>query len=200
MKKIVAICLVLTLFCCKNNKEVASPSEDEFLKTEIENWRKELRINGEIGHQITKDNTKWYELKDDCYYDLSNQIMTKIFDANGDAKNDFLLHSIAVNSCKGDSTRGSDFVKLIYSNDKTYLENDNLRNKIELKIENEYDKLTDNQAQRTVFSITGFSTEITGTYQLWTVEDDDCCYSNLGTFKYNPFTLKMEIKNKKVLK
>jgi len=89
-------------------------------------------------------------------------------------------------------------LKLIYSNGNEFLSNDNLREKIASKIEGEYYVQTNTDVERAIFSITNFDTEISGTYKLWTLEDPDCCASVEGTFKYNPFTFKIQITHQNV--
>lgn len=198
IKKILVLSIIATLFSCKKNNEVALPTQAELVKTEIENWKNELLINGEIGQQCQTDTETWIAKNPECYYGLPNQINHKIFDANNDKIQDYLLYFPAGNCCTGGHEEGSDFVKLVCSNGKNFLNNSNLREKIALKIEDAYFRQTDNDVQRAIFTITNFDTEITGNYQLWTLEDPDCCFSNEGNFKYNPFTFKIEIWNKVV--
>jgi len=118
-----------------------------------------------------------------------------VFDVNIDKINDVLLYFPAGDccSCSMGMNNGSDFVKLIYSNGTDFLENDNLRGKIESKIESEFYSKTNTDVGKVIFSITDFNTEITGTYQLWTLIDPDCCPSVEGSFKYNLFSFKIEI-------
>ena len=77
------------------------------------------------------------------------------------------------------------------------LDNKNLRAKIENKIQEEFKLQTDTFARRAVFSITDFKQQISGTFQLWTDDDPDCCASYEGAFNDNPFTWKIEIGKKR---
>lgn len=193
MKNSLLILILISLVSCKQNPAELFDNKDTFLKTEIQNWKKQLVANGEIGKPCTADTQKWIRENTESYYGLPNHVISKTFDANGDKTNDHLLYFSAGESCTGGHDEGSDFVKLIYSNGNGFLENDNLREKIASKITNKLIEENKIEIKKTIFSITNFNTQISGTYQSWTNSDPDCCASISGNFKYNPFRFKIEI-------
>jgi len=194
---IIQVILLFSIISCQENLEKSTKPD---VKAEIEKWKRELLLNGEIGKPCNSDNQEeWTKNNPEVFYGLPDSINSKSFDANNDKINDILLYFPAGDCCccSVGMNEGSDFVKLIFSNGNDYLTNDNLRTKIEQKIENKFYEQNSTEVQRAVFSITSFNTEISGTYQLWTKEDPDCCSSVEGTFKYNPFTFAIEITHKK---
>lgn len=192
MKKTITIILgTAILFACDHKEKNLEPGL--FVDSNIKKWEKELVINGEVGTPCGKDYRKWIAKNPESYYGLPTGISLKVFDANKDKNADYLLYFPAGNSCTGGHDEGSDFLKLIYSNGDEYLSNDKLRSKVENKIETAFYEKTNTDVDRAIFSITNFNAEITGTYKLWTMEDPDCCASVEGSFKYSPFTFKIEI-------
>lgn len=194
MKKIAVVSIAILLISCNQKEE--KPNSEVLLKSQIENWKKQLVLNGEVGNPCEPGKeTQWATKNPEVYYGLPKQIVSKSSDANNDKINDVLLYFPAGDccSCTIGVNEASDFLKLIYSDGTEFLSNDNLRTKIESEIESEYYNKTNNDMERAVFSVTDFNKEISGTYKLWTLEDPDCCASVEGTFKYNPFTFKMEI-------
>jgi hypothetical protein len=196
LKNCIALVAFVLLFSC-HQKDI-KPNPEEQLKNQIQLWKKELVVNGEVGTPCQTDYMKWNTQNPESYYGLPSEISLKIFDANNDKTPDYLLYFPAGNACTGGHEEGSDFLKLRYSNCDEYLSNDKLRSKIETKIETIFYEKTNTDVQRVVFSIVDFNTVISGTYQLWTLEDPDCCASVEGKFKYNPFTFKIEITNQKI--
>jgi hypothetical protein len=197
---IVFLCLIV-MFSCQQKETISKPNSEELLKTQIESWKKQLLINGEVGKPCQDNIDKWAAENPERYYGLpKNEIKSKSFDANNDKINDFLLYFPAGDccSCAIGINEASDYLKLIYSNGNEFLSNDNLREKIASKIENEFYSQTNNDVERAIFSVTNFDTDISGTYKLWTLEDPDCCASIEGTFKYNPFTFKIQITHQNV--
>jgi hypothetical protein len=194
MKKAVTVIGILFLFSC--NPKEKKPDPELFTKSSIENWKNQLVINGEVGNPCQDNVDKWSVENPERFYGLpTDSIQSKSFDANNDKINDVLLYFPAGDccSCSIGINEGSDFLKLIYSNGNEFLTNDILREKIALKIENEFYRQTNTDVERAIFSITDFKKEISGTYKLWTLEDPDCCASVEGTFKYKPFTFKIQI-------
>lgn len=172
-----------------------------FIETVEENWKKQLITNGEVGNPCLNNADTWASHNPESYYGLPKEgIKVRVFDANSDDEGDILLFFPAGDccSCTIGVNQGSDFVKLVYSDGDHFLDNDNLRAKIEQKIQDTFNQKNDVLAKRVVFTITDFTTDILGTYLLWTTEDPDCCASYEGTFKYNPFTFKIEISSKVV--
>lgn len=196
MKKFLLVAGILVLISC--NKQEKNFESKHFVDSSIEKWKKELVVNGEVGTPCQKDYMKWNSQNPESYYGLPSEISLKVFDANNDKTPDYLLYFPAGNACTGGHEEGSDFLKLHYSNGDEYLSNDKLRSKIETKIETIFYQKTNTDVQRVVFSIVDFNTVISGTYQLWTLEDPDCCASFEGKFKYNPFTFNIEITNQKI--
>jgi hypothetical protein len=183
------------------NPKEAIPTKPD-AKIEIAKWKRQLLLNGEIGTPCDSTNPEgWAKKNPEVFYGFPDSINSKVFDINRDKINDILLYFPAGDccTCSIGMNEKSDFVKLIYSDGTDYLTNENLRTKIEQKIENQFFEQTNTDVLRVVFTITDFNGEISGTYQLWTLEDPDCCAGYLGTFKYNPFTWKIEIGEMKVL-
>lgn len=198
-KNSIALIAFIFIFSCgqKQNKT----NSDQQLKNQIQVWKKQLVLNGEVGNPCKDNPDKWSIENSGRFYGLPNDsIKSKSFDANNDKTKDVLLYFSAGDccSCAAGMTEGSDFLKLIYSNGSEFLSNDNLREKIALKIENKFYTQTNIDVERVIFSVTDFNQEITGTYQLWTLEDPSCCASVAGTFKYNPFSFKIQITHQNV--
>jgi hypothetical protein len=193
MKNSIALFALIFLFSCQQKEN--KPNPDEFLKNQIHLWKKQLVLNGEVGNHCQDDVDKWSIENPERFYGLPKKVSSKTADVNNDKINDVLLYFPAGDccSCSIGVNEGSDFLKLIYSNGNEFLSNDNLREKIAIKIENEFYSQTNTDVERAIFSVTNFDTEISGTYQLWTLEDPSCCASIVGTFKYNPFTFKIQI-------
>jgi hypothetical protein len=196
------IIFALIVICIKScNPKEATPTKPD-AKVEIAKWKRQLQLNGEIGTPCDFNNIEaWEKRNPEVFYGFPDSINSKVFDVNSDKIKDILLYFPAGDCCTcsiGMNER-SDFVKLIYSDGNDYLTNEDLRTKIEQKIENKFYEQTNTDVQRVVFTITDFNAEISGTYQLWTLEDPDCCAGFLGTFKYNPFNWKIEIGKKKVI-
>jgi hypothetical protein len=191
--KIIVIVLIFSIISCQKKEEKTNKPD---IKIEIKNWKKQLLLNGEIGTPCEENQVQWSDKNRECYYGLpKDSIKTKFFDANNDKINDVLLFFPAGDccSCSIGMNETSDFVKLIYSNGSEFLSNDNLREKIVSKIESAYYEQTNTDVERAIFSVSDFGKDISGTFKLWTLEDPDCCASIKGTFKYNPFTFKIQI-------
>lgn len=199
MKNNIAFIAFMFLFSCQQKEN--KPNQDQLLKNQIQLWKKELLLNGEVGNPCQENIDKWSIENPERFYGLpKDSIKIKSFDANQDKTNDILLYFPAGDccSCTIGINEASDYLKLIYSNGNEFLSNDNLREKIASKIEGEYYVQTNTDVERAIFSITNFDAEISGTYKLWTLEDPDCCASVEGTFKYNPFTFKIQITHQNV--
>ena len=189
MKKIITFGLLFCFFSCDQKKQETK----NWINEKIKIWQQELVLNGQVGMPCQEDYMKWNAKNPEAYYGLPTYIYYRSFDANQDQIPDYLLYFPAGNCCTGGHEEGSDFVKLIYSNKETYLENNQLRDKIEYKIKEKANETSNQEARKVVFTITNFSTNITGSYNLWTTQDPDCCSSSEGTFTYNPFTFKIKI-------
>ena len=199
VKNSIALVAFVFLFSCQQKEN--KPNPDQQLNNQIQLWKKQLVLNGEVGNPCQENVDKWSTQNPERFYGLpTDSIQSKSFDANNDKINDVLLYFPAGDccSCAAGMNEGSDFLKLIYSNGKDFLSNDNLREKIALKIENEFYTQTNTDVERAIFSVTDFNTAISGTYQLWKLEDPSCCASIEGTFKYNPFTFKIQITHQNV--
>lgn len=191
--RILFLFLIILLFSC--HKRAENPAQPDS-KAEMRKWKEQLLLNGEIGTPCDANNQeKWAINNPEVFYGLPDSIRCNVFDVNDDSINDLLLYFPAGDccSCTIGINEGSDFVKLIYSHGSDFIENDNLQGKIETKIKSEFYIQTNTEAGKAIFSITGFNKKITGTYQLWTLEDPDCCAGTKGTFTYDPFTLTIEL-------
>lgn len=168
----------------KEKKQGLNP--DEFARTEISKWRRELLANGEVGTPCDSDATKWISQNPESYYGLPDTIQFQFSDNNGDGINDLLLYFEAGESCTGGHQEGADFLTYLYSSGTDYLRNDHLRTEIAGKIGEAYFQQTEKEAGRVIFFVSGFEKEIKGTYRLWLTEDPDCCASVEGDFTYHP--------------
>ncbi|HRA72452.1 MAG TPA: hypothetical protein PLB11_06470, partial [Flavobacterium sp.] len=171
VKNSIALVAFVFLFSCQQKENKSNP--DQQLKNETQLWKKQLVLNGEVGNPCQENVDKWSTQNPERFYGLpTDSIQSKSFDANNDKINDVLLYFPAGDccSCAAGMNEGSDFLKLIYSNGKDFLSNDNLREKIALKIENEFYTQTNTDVERAIFSVTDFNTAISGTYQLWKLE------------------------------
>ncbi len=196
MKTSLILLSIILLVSCQK-KEI---NRNELIAKEVQLWKKELLLNGEVGNPCGNNVDSWSAQNPDRFYGLpKDSIKSKSFDVNNDKINDVLLYFPAGDccSCSVGMNEASDYLKLIYSNGNEFLSNDNLRAKIATKIETEFYAQTNTDAERAVFSVTDFNKNISGTYKLWTLEDPDCCASIEGTFKYNPFSFKIEITRQK---
>lgn len=201
MKSILSIVFIagVIISCHQQPRQNGIGNINQFSKNETKKWKKELLLNGDVGTPCEEDYMKWNAKNPESYYGLPVEISSKSYDINGDGKEDILLFFPSGESCTGGHEEGSDFVALIYSDGNDYLDNKNLRAKIENKIQEEFKLQTDTFASRAIFSITDFKQQISGSFRLWTDEDPDCCAGYEGTFRYNPFTWKIGIEMKKLI-
>lgn len=196
MKNCFICFFALLILACQKDKTPRKFDKNAFLNSEIKVWKKELVLNGEVGTPCAENQANWSKKNPERYYGLPNDsVKSKSFDANNDKINDVLLYFPAGDccSCSIGINEASDYLKLIYSNGNEFLSNDNLREKIASKIETEFYSQTNIDVERAIFFVTDFNKNISGTYKLWTLEDPDCCASFEGTFRYNPFTFKIQI-------
>lgn len=189
--------MAFVFYCHRLTDQNATNDINQFVKIETEKWKNELLISGEVGGPCEEDYMKWNEEYPESYYGLPDTIHSKIIDLNGDGKNDILLYFPAGEACTGGHEESSDFLKLIYSSGNEFLQNNVLREKIERGIRYQSDLQSGLFSRCAIFSITNIDKQITGTFQVWTDDNPDCCAGYEGTFKYNPFTWKMELKQQK---
>jgi len=189
--------MVLVFYCHRLTDQNTTNDINLFVKNETEKWKKELLISGKVGGPCEEDYEKWNEKYPESYYGLPDTIQFKTVDMNGDGKNDIILYFAAGESCTGGHEEDSDFLKLIYSSGNEYLQNSDLRETIEKEIRYLSDQQSGLFSRRAIFSITNIDKQITGTFQVWIDDDPDCCAGYEGTFKYNPITWKMELKQQK---
>jgi hypothetical protein len=168
---------------------------NQFVKSEIEKWKKELLISSDVGGPCEDDYVKWNEKYPESYYGLPDTIQFKTVDMNDDGKDDILLYFPAGEACTGGHEEGSDFLKLIYSSKNEYLQNNDLRATIEKEIRFLSDRQTGAFSRSAIFSVTNIDKQIIGTFQVWTDDDPDCCAGYEGTFEYNPFTWRWNSNN-----
>ncbi|MDD2797909.1 MAG: hypothetical protein PHV20_04885 [Bacteroidales bacterium] len=191
MKQLILLFSLVFLIACHQKADEMSSLR---VKTEMEKWKKQLLLNGEIGTPCEEEEMKWAAKNPEGFYGLpQNEIGSIVVDANNDGHKDLLLHFPAGDACSGSNEQGSDFLKLIYSDGNDYIENDNLRAKMTEKIELRFYEKTTVAARRAIFFVTKFSNSISGKYLVWTDSDPDCCPGYEGEFNYNPFTWAMQI-------
>ena len=203
MKKIIIGVLVFAIIGC--NKQ----DNNTDLKNEVEKWKTELQLNGEIGPSCTDKNgnitpetsSKWME--DDKYYGLGGgfglgEIISSEHDINSDTIIDGFYYFSPSNCAGGigSSSNVSDCGMLVYSYKGILLTNKNITNTVENNIENkiysmqkgEYKNVT-----RVLIYYKEFNKNIEGTFQAYLDSDAGCCPSYNGKFKYNPIDFSMVI-------
>jgi hypothetical protein len=187
MKKLILLLttIVTTLHCNGQTKL------NEF-QSEVEKWKTELLINGEVGPPCTEDYEKWSEENPDYYWGMQ-EVKSKTFDINTDGVNDGLFYFPAEN-CVGGNGQGSDFAILIYSHNGIFLTNKNISETIEDKIKIEFTDKEVYEVSNTNIHYENLNKTIEGTFWTWRNEDAACCPSLSGTFEYNPFDFKVTLK------
>ena len=183
----------------KNINTVAIEDNTEINKNsniflnEIEKWKKELYLNGEVGPPCGKDYQKWTEENPNYYWGMQ-ETKTLISDFNADNVNDALVYFPAVN-CVGGNGSGSDFSLLVFSHKNQLLTDKNLTKNIEEKIEIALADKDIYGVNTTLILFKSFSKTITGKYLAWVEEDAHCCPSYTGEFEYNPIDFSVKITN-----
>lgn len=168
-------------------------------KPEVEKWKTELFLNGEVGPPCSENHNKWIEENPNYYWGMQ-KVQSKTFDMNSDGLNDGLFFFPAIDCVSGKGV-GSDFAILIYSHHGNFLTNKNLSNTIVSKIEYDFyeDKSIYDLAYTYVF-YESFTNIIKGKFLTWREDDAMCCASLSGTFEYNPFDFKLTMKYKEEFK
>lgn len=192
--------LTLILLLLLFNNHLAQTSNDiEVIDLELEKWKLELFLNGEVGPPCEKDYNKWAKKYPQYYWGLQ-PIKSKYYDANKDGIEDVLFYFPAEN-CVGGNSTDSDFSLLVYSHNGNFLTNKNLKNIIESKIEGEfYRKSVSTQYEpiyEIILRITDFKEDIKGNCSIWVREDPHCCPKYKGTFSSNPFNFNIKISIKR---
>ena len=183
----------------KNINTVAIEDNSEINKNsniflhEIEKWKKELYLNGEVGPPCGKDYQKWTEENPNYYWGMQ-ETKTLISDFNADNVNDALVYFPAVN-CVGGNGYDSDFSLLVYSHKNQLLTDKNLTKNIQEKIKSALADKDIYGVNTTLILFKSFSKTITGKYLAWVEEDAHCCPSYTGEFEYNPIDFSVKITN-----
>jgi hypothetical protein len=173
-------------------EELSKPLDFEI---EIDKWKKELLLNGEVGPPCKDDYQKWAEENPNYYWGMQ-KISSLQSDFNSDSITDGLFFFPAIN-CVGGNGTSSDFAMLIYSNDNKTLTNKNITTIIESKLKSALADKGIYNVYSTVLTYKTFTTIVGGKYFAWSEEDAHCCPSNSGTFEYNPVDFSISINNKK---
>ncbi|GGZ48432.1 hypothetical protein [Mesonia mobilis] len=187
--------ILTSVLCGLSVLSCQSQSNKPTLDNEIEKWKKELILTGELGNPCNYDSfQKWIEENPDQVFGISDNITIKKTDFNNDGMVDAFV-SMEVEPCNGGNATSSDYSVLIFSNEGEYYKDVKLTERIEKKIKSEL-------AENGVYSIWKLSTSlksfdgtINGETYIWIDEDASCCPSYSGNFEYNPETqeLKSEI-------
>ena len=183
----------------KNINTVAIEDNTEINKNsniflnEIEKWKKELYLNGEVGPPCGKDYQKWTEENPNYYWGMQ-KTKTLISDFNADDIKDALVYFPAVN-CVGGNGYDSDFSMLVYSYKNQLLTNKNLTKNIQEKIISALADKDIYDVNTTLILFKSFSKTITGKYLAWVEVDAHCCPSYTGEFEYNPIDFSVKITN-----
>ncbi len=160
---------------------------------EVEKWKTELLLNGEVGPPCTEPYQKWIEKNPNYYFGLQ-KIESKMFDFNSDGIKDGLFYFPAVN-CVGGNGIGSDFAILIYSHQNKVLTNKNITGTIESKIGIALNDIGFHEHSPIHVNYKAFEKTIKGEYMAWTNSDAHVGGSINGTFEYNPVNFSLKIKN-----
>ena len=185
---LITICIIG--FSCSSS--ALPPSFD----IEVEKWKTELFLNGEVGPPCIADYNEWSEMYPDYYWGMQ-EIQSIESDFNSDGIQDALFYFPAEN-CVGGNGKGSDFAMLVYSHKGQLLTNKNITKTIEHKIKYDVfakDGVYDIYSIRISYSksLLIYKT-IRGSYRAWVDSDANCCPSYRGTFEYNPFSFSIVIK------
>lgn len=161
------------------------------MKNELEKWKTELLLNGEVGPPCIKDYNKWAQDNPSYYFGIQ-PIDTLAYDINGDYLEDALFYFPAVN-CVGGNGSASDFALLVYSNDTEYLTTKNLSATIEARIRHEYANRGVYDIANTIVRYKELNGKIMGNYISWLDGDSTCCPTYSGEYEYDPVSFKIEI-------
>ncbi|WP_157717938.1 hypothetical protein [Gillisia sp. Hel1_33_143] len=179
----------LSLFSC-NAQQKQSTFENE-----LDKWKKELYLNGEVGKPCREDNNwlKWQEENPEYYFGLGNieRIET---DFNSDGIKDALFYFPAKN-CVGGNGTASDFAMLIYSNEDNLLTNKNITKTIENEIKGSLAEKRIYGVYKIIINYKGLGKSLVGKYSAWSEDDPSCCPGSIGTFEYNPIDFSIETQN-----
>ncbi|WP_018676079.1 hypothetical protein [Riemerella columbina] len=179
----------LTIISCSVQQKKLS------LEHEIEKWKKELILTGELGSPCYDDFTKWINDNPGKSYGISDDIKIYKKDFNNDRIVDAFVNMKIGDPCNGGNHLSSDRSVLIFSNNGEYYHDVKLTDRIENKIINQL-------ADKNIYSVTNlltfcdtFDKTINGNVTIWVEEDAHCCPSYSGSFKYDPNTqeLKLEV-------
>ncbi len=87
MKYSIALFAFIFLFSCQQKENETNPNES--LKNQIQLWKKQLVLNGEVGNPCQENSDKWAVDNPDRFYGLpTDSIQSKSFDVNNDKIND----------------------------------------------------------------------------------------------------------------
>jgi len=182
MKKYIFSIIVIGLMTFNLNAQQKS----SYFNTEIEKWKIELVVNGEVGNPCRKDNdwNKWQNENPNAYFGLQ-KIQSIESDFNLDGIKDGLFYFPAEN-CVGGNGYGSDFAMLVYSYKGQLLTNKNITSTLEQKIKYSLSQKGTYDINKIYLFYKGFGKNIVGKYSAFLEEDPSCCPSISGTFNYNP--------------
>lgn len=203
MKKAIIGVLAFAIIAC--NKQ----DNNTDLKNEVEKWKIELQLNGEIGPSCIDENgnitpeksNKWME--DDKYYGIGGgyglgEVISFKHDFNSDKIIDGFYYFSPSNCAGGigSSTHVSDCGMLVYSYKGKVLTNKNITHTIENEIENKIYSMQKGEYKNVTSVLVyykEFNDKIEGTFQAYLDSDAGCCPSYNGSFKYNPIDFSMEL-------
>ncbi len=191
MKKYIFSIFVIGLMTFNLNAQQKS----SYFNTEIEKWKIELVVNGEVGKPCRKDNDyqKWDKENPTAYFGLQ-KIQSIESDFNADGIKDGLFYFPAKN-CVGGNGYGSDFAMLVYSYKGQLLTNKNITQIIEQKIKESLSDKGTYGVYKIYLFYTGLGKTIGGKYSVWMDGDASCCPGLNGTFNYNPINFSLTTKN-----
>jgi len=192
MKKIIFPIVAIGLMSYTSNAQ-QKPSD---FNTEIEKWKKELVLNGEVGKPCREDDNwdKWQEENPNAYFGLE-EIQSMEYDFNSDGIKDGLFYFPAYN-CVGGNGIGSDFALLVYSNNGQLLTNKNITKTIQQEIKYSFEEKGIYDIYKIILTYKGLGKTVVGDYSAWTNNDASCCNSFSGTFEYNPIDFSLTTENK----
>jgi hypothetical protein len=187
--------LIASIFLASCDNQSSEQNPD--INLELEKWKKELQINGEVGPPCY-DIEKWAEENPSTYWGMQ-EIETSNFDINTDGVIDGLYYFPAEN-CLGATVHGSHFAVFIYSYDGSYLTNKNITTTIEQQINSDLSLKGVDNINYTILTYEKLDKFIKGHFSTMRNNDYHCCPSISGTFEYDPFRFEIALEYEDVQK
>ena len=180
------------IFCVFAVFSFQAQSNKYKLDNEIEKWKKELILTGDLGNPCNYSSAaQWREDNPGQTFGITDDLVIEKIDFNNDGMIDAFV-SMSVEACNGGNAISSDFSVLIFSHNGEYYKDVNLTKRIEQKISSELMKAGIYSIWKFSTSLNSFDKTINGKSYVWIDEDASCCPSYSVVFYYNPKTKKIK--------